>query len=152
MTWGLGIVTAVQFCRDADVSSSTAVNPGFGGQKFIEYQVEKVRRLRQMCDDAGVAPWIEVDGGINGKNAYKVCPLCYLLQVKVCVLWLSVWKLVALHVLGCESGIMGSPCKGHDGCIVQGTAALLVLVSVWRVYCLAVACVKTSANSAAFQG
>lgn len=54
-----------------------AVNPGFGGQKFIEYQVEKVRKLRQMCDDAGVNPWIELDGGISGKNAYKVsrCPL-----------------------------------------------------------------------------
>lgn len=49
-----------------------SVNPGFGGQKFIEYQVEKVRKLRQMCDDAGVNPWIEVDGGISGKNAYKV--------------------------------------------------------------------------------
>ena len=49
-----------------------AVNPGFGGQKFIEYQVEKVRKLRQMCDDAGVNPWIELDGGISGKNAYKV--------------------------------------------------------------------------------
>lgn len=53
--------------------SCAAVNPGFGGQKFIEYQVEKVRKLRQMCDDAGVNPWIEVDGGISGKNAYKVC-------------------------------------------------------------------------------
>lgn len=52
--------------------ASPAVNPGFGGQKFIEYQVEKVRKLRQMCDDAGVNPWIEVDGGISGKNAYKV--------------------------------------------------------------------------------
>ena len=54
-------------------SALGAVNPGFGGQKFIEYQVEKVRKLRQMCDDAGVSPWIEVDGGISGKNAYKVC-------------------------------------------------------------------------------
>ena len=51
---------------------SSAVNPGFGGQKFIEYQVEKVRKLRQMCDDAGANPWIEIDGGISGKNAYKV--------------------------------------------------------------------------------
>ena len=54
-------------------SALGAVNPGFGGQKFIEYQVEKVRKLRQMCNDAGVSPWIEVDGGISGKNAYKVC-------------------------------------------------------------------------------
>ena len=54
-----------------------AVNPGFGGQKFIEYQVEKVRKLRQMCDDAGVNPWIEIDGGISGKNAYKACLSCF---------------------------------------------------------------------------
>lgn len=59
--------------REAHICCVTAVNPGFGGQKFIEYQVEKVRKLRQMCNDAGVNPWIEVDGGISGKNAYKVC-------------------------------------------------------------------------------
>ncbi len=58
-------------------SALGAVNPGFGGQKFIEYQVEKVRKLRQMCDDAGVSPWIEVDGGISGKNAYKVRKFCH---------------------------------------------------------------------------
>lgn len=52
------------------------MNPGFGGQKFIEYQVEKVRKLRQMCNDAGVNPWIELDGGISGKNAYKVSSWC----------------------------------------------------------------------------
>lgn len=60
-------------------SAHGAVNPGFGGQKFIEYQVEKVRKLRQMCDDAGVSPWIEVDGGISGKNAYKVCKVSHVL-------------------------------------------------------------------------
>jgi ribulose-phosphate 3-epimerase len=49
-----------------------SVNPGFGGQKFIEYQVEKIRKLRQMCNEVGADPWIEVDGGIGPANAYKV--------------------------------------------------------------------------------
>jgi ribulose-phosphate 3-epimerase len=49
-----------------------SVNPGFGGQKFIDYQVEKVRKLREMCDAAGADPWIEVDGGIGPDNAWQV--------------------------------------------------------------------------------
>ena len=49
-----------------------SVNPGFGGQSFIENQVSKIRDLRRMCDDKGVDPWIEVDGGIKAGNAWKV--------------------------------------------------------------------------------
>jgi ribulose-phosphate 3-epimerase len=49
-----------------------SVNPGFGGQKFIESQVEKIRRLKQMCNERGVNPWIEIDGGVGPANAYKV--------------------------------------------------------------------------------
>jgi ribulose-phosphate 3-epimerase len=49
-----------------------SVNPGFGGQKFINYQVDKIRKLRQMCDAVGADPWIEVDGGITPDNAHLV--------------------------------------------------------------------------------
>jgi len=49
-----------------------SVNPGFGGQSFIESQVKKIRDLRRMCAELGVNPWIEVDGGVTPKNAYKV--------------------------------------------------------------------------------
>lgn len=49
-----------------------SVNPGFGGQSFIESQVDKIKRLRQMCAAKGVNPWIEVDGGVTPENAYKV--------------------------------------------------------------------------------
>jgi ribulose-phosphate 3-epimerase len=49
-----------------------SVNPGFGGQKFIESQVAKIKKLRQMCLERGLDPWIEVDGGIIPDNAYKV--------------------------------------------------------------------------------
>jgi pentose-5-phosphate-3-epimerase len=91
-----------------------SVNPGFGGQKFIDYQVSrlpgtacchglrgrvtrpvswsrtlracstacahhgamqaqvgKIKKLREMCDAAGVDPWIEVDGGITPANAHQ---------------------------------------------------------------------------------
>jgi ribulose-phosphate 3-epimerase len=49
-----------------------SVNPGFGGQSFIPSQVEKIRELRRMCDERGLDPWIEVDGGIKGGNAGQV--------------------------------------------------------------------------------
>jgi ribulose-phosphate 3-epimerase len=49
-----------------------SVNPGFGGQKFIESQVAKIRALKAMCLERGLNPWIEVDGGVTPDNAYKV--------------------------------------------------------------------------------
>lgn len=42
-----------------------SVNPGFGGQKFIEHSVEKVRELRDLIDATGSGALIEVDGGVN---------------------------------------------------------------------------------------
>ncbi len=41
------------------------VNPGFGGQKFIEHTVEKVRELRDLIEESGSKALIEVDGGVN---------------------------------------------------------------------------------------
>ena len=52
----------------ADLVLIMSVNPGFGGQKFIEYQVDKIRKLRQMCNAVGADPWIEVDGGVTPAN------------------------------------------------------------------------------------
>ena len=57
---------------DVDLVLIMSVNPGFGGQKFIESQVEKIRKLKAMCNERGVNPWIEVDGGVTPDNAYKV--------------------------------------------------------------------------------
>lgn len=48
------------------------VNPGFGGQKYIEYSTEKIRRLRQMIEGRGLKTDIEVDGGINLSNVETV--------------------------------------------------------------------------------
>lgn len=49
-----------------------SVNPGFGGQKFIEHTVEKVRELRQLIDSTGTQTLIEVDGGVNLETGYKL--------------------------------------------------------------------------------
>lgn len=49
-----------------------SVNPGFGGQSFIPAVVPKIRKLRQMCDERGLDPWIEVDGGLKGNNTWQV--------------------------------------------------------------------------------
>ncbi|WP_225408852.1 ribulose-phosphate 3-epimerase [Stigmatella hybrida] len=49
-----------------------SVNPGFGGQSFIEASVNRVRRLRAMLDARGLSTHIEVDGGINAETAKRV--------------------------------------------------------------------------------
>jgi len=58
--------------EDVDLVLIMSVNPGFGGQSFIESQVDKVRDLKEMCKAKGVDPWIEIDGGVGPKNAYKL--------------------------------------------------------------------------------
>lgn len=50
---------------DVDMVLLMAVNPGFGGQKFIEHTIEKVRQLRELIDKVGSKALIEVDGGVN---------------------------------------------------------------------------------------
>jgi ribulose-phosphate 3-epimerase len=49
-----------------------SVNPGFGGQSFIPTMVPKIRQLREMCDERGLDPWIEVDGGLKANNTWQV--------------------------------------------------------------------------------
>jgi ribulose-phosphate 3-epimerase len=49
----------------ADMLLIMTVNPGFGGQKFIPYTVEKIRRARQLIDERNYSCLIEVDGGID---------------------------------------------------------------------------------------
>ena len=46
-----------------------SVNPGFGGQKFIESTLKKVRLLRKEIDTKKLAVQIEIDGGINFENS-----------------------------------------------------------------------------------
>lgn len=49
-----------------------SVNPGFGGQQFIPYSLEKIKRLRRMCDERGLNTDIEVDGGVKLSNAASI--------------------------------------------------------------------------------
>ncbi len=49
-----------------------SVNPGFGGQKFIPYSLDKIRELSEMAESRGVNPIIAVDGGINRDNIVSV--------------------------------------------------------------------------------
>lgn len=66
-------LATLEYCLElCDLVLIMSVNPGFGGQSFIESQVGKIRELRRMCDDKGLDPWIEVDGGVKPSNAWKV--------------------------------------------------------------------------------
>lgn len=56
----------------SDLILIMSVNPGFGGQSFIPSAVDKIRKLRQICDERGLDPWIEVDGGVKSNNAWQV--------------------------------------------------------------------------------
>ncbi|KDD74492.1 ribulose-phosphate 3 [Helicosporidium sp. ATCC 50920] len=58
--------------QDVDLILVMTVNPGFGGQKLIPSQIDKIRRVRRMCEERGVNPWIEADGGIVPENAARV--------------------------------------------------------------------------------
>jgi ribulose-phosphate 3-epimerase len=54
---------------DIELVCIMSVNPGFGGQKFIEHTYEKVRQLKKMIVDANSKALIEIDGGVNLGNA-----------------------------------------------------------------------------------
>ena len=54
---------------DLDLVLLMSVNPGFGGQQFIERTFGKIRRLKAMIEDQGLSTLIEVDGGVNIQNA-----------------------------------------------------------------------------------
>lgn len=57
---------------DVDMVLLMTVNPGFGGQKFIEHSIEKVRELRRLIDGRGAKALIEVDGGVNFETAPRL--------------------------------------------------------------------------------
>ena len=57
---------------DIDLVCMMSVNPGFGGQKFIPYTLEKIKQLRQMIDEKGLKVHIEIDGGVTLENASSI--------------------------------------------------------------------------------
>ena len=57
---------------DVDMVLLMSVNPGFGGQRFIENTIDKVKRLRKMITEKGCKTLIEVDGGVQGETAPRL--------------------------------------------------------------------------------
>lgn len=57
---------------DVDMVLVMTVDPGFGGQSFIESSLDKLRELRALCARKGASPLVEVDGGITAKNVEAV--------------------------------------------------------------------------------
>ena len=58
--------------KDVDMVLLMSVNPGFGGQKFIENTIDKVKRLRELINKSGSYALIEVDGGVNAETAPRL--------------------------------------------------------------------------------
>ena len=58
--------------RDVDMVLLMTVNPGFGGQKFIEHSIDKVKELRRLISETGSHALIEVDGGVNFETAPRL--------------------------------------------------------------------------------
>ena len=58
--------TAIEFC---DFVLAMTVNPGFGGQRFIEPVVPKIRHIRRLIEERGLPVEIEVDGGVDPRTA-----------------------------------------------------------------------------------
>ena len=66
------VSTLEDIIADVDMVLLMSVNPGFGGQKFIENTIAKVRRLRQLIELSGSHALIEVDGGVQGETAPRL--------------------------------------------------------------------------------
>ena len=58
--------------QDVDMVLLMTVNPGFGGQKFIEHSIQKVQRLKELIQKSGSHALIEVDGGVNHETAPRL--------------------------------------------------------------------------------
>lgn len=58
--------------HDIDLVCLMSVNPGFGGQKFIHFTLEKIKQLRKMITDKGLNVHIEIDGGVTLENAPSI--------------------------------------------------------------------------------
>lgn len=61
------------YLADLDLILVMSVEPGFGGQKFMPSALDKLRFLREACSEKGLAPYLEVDGGVDLKGTGKAC-------------------------------------------------------------------------------
>ena len=58
--------------HDVDMVLLMTVNPGFGGQKFIEHSIDKVKKLKALIQQTGSHALIEVDGGVNAQTGKRL--------------------------------------------------------------------------------
>ena len=58
--------------QDIDLVCMMSVNPGFGGQSFIENTYKKIKQLRKLIEANGAQTKIEIDGGVTNKNAREL--------------------------------------------------------------------------------
>ena len=66
------VSTLEDIIGDIDMVLLMSVNPGFGGQKFIENTIKKVQRLRRLITESGSQALIEVDGGVQAETAPRL--------------------------------------------------------------------------------
>lgn len=66
------ISTLEDIICDADMVLLMSANPGFGGQKFIENTINKVKRLRKLIDESGSKALIQIDGGVQAETAPRL--------------------------------------------------------------------------------
>jgi ribulose-phosphate 3-epimerase len=62
----------IDIIRDVDLVCLMSVNPGFGGQSFIENTFEKVKQLKKLIEDKQSSCLIEIDGGVTNNNGSKL--------------------------------------------------------------------------------
>ncbi|SCY66277.1 ribulose-phosphate 3-epimerase [Desulfoluna spongiiphila] len=66
-------VSAIEWVIDElDFVLVMSVNPGFGGQSFIENSLDKVREIKKMITDKGLSTLIQIDGGVNKKTVRDI--------------------------------------------------------------------------------
>lgn len=66
------VVMLEDIIEDLDMVLLMSVNPGFGGQAFIENTISKIKRLRALIEQSGSKALIEVDGGVNAATAPRL--------------------------------------------------------------------------------
>lgn len=66
------VSTLVDIIEDLDLVLLMSVNPGFGGQPFIEHTLKKTGELRRLIEQTGSKAVIEIDGGVNDKTGVRL--------------------------------------------------------------------------------
>jgi len=66
------IILLKDIISEIDLVNVMSVNPGFGGQSFIQHSIQKIKELRNLIDSTGSLAKIEVDGGVTLENAKEI--------------------------------------------------------------------------------